>query len=107
MVLRRRAHDEATPGARPAPSLREHGVSRRERQAQAQIDAIPADTRTLTISSADFYDESMTFTLERELLELEEVQLIDVCFEKIVLDATLATRGCARSRCRTCPKTAT
>ena len=56
---------------------------------QAQIDAIPADTRTLTISSADFYDESMTFTLERELLELEEVQLIDVCFEKIVLDATL------------------
>ena len=63
---------------------------------QAQIDAIPADTRTLTISSADFYDESMTFTLERELLELG-VQLIDVRqLEKIDARCNARTR-CARS----------
>ncbi len=59
---------------------------------QAQIDALPANVRTLTIGSSGFYDEDMAITLDREFPELEELQLVDVAFERIALTADLAPK---------------
>ena len=58
---------------------------------QQEIDALPADVQTLTITSGSgFYDESLNaFTLERHLPELRELQLVDVSFAKIVLNSAL------------------
>jgi hypothetical protein len=57
---------------------------------QAEIDALPADVVTLTISSGSgFYDEGLSASLERHLPDLTELQLVDVAFERVVLSAAL------------------
>jgi len=49
---------------------------------QAEIDALPADVRVLTITTGNgFYDEDRMVTLERHMPDLEEIQLVDVAFE--------------------------
>ncbi len=70
---------------------------------QEQIDDLPADVRTLTISSGGgLYDDELTATLERHLPQLEELQLVDVAFSKIVLNAAL-TPALARLRMQNVP----
>jgi len=58
---------------------------------QADIDALPVHVQTLTIrSGSGSYDDRLQgVTLEKYLPELQELQLIDVSFEKIVLSAAL------------------
>jgi hypothetical protein len=58
---------------------------------QADIDALPVHVQTLTIrSGSGLYDDRLQgVTLEKYLPELQELQLIDVSFEKIVLSAAL------------------
>ena len=57
---------------------------------QAEIDALPADVRVLTITAGSgFYDEDLVATLERHMPDLEELQLVDVAFERIVLTEEL------------------
>ena len=56
---------------------------------QEEIDALPADTEILTIMSEGFYDDSITVSLERHLPLLTNLQLVDVCFDKIVLNEVL------------------
>lgn len=58
-------------------------------QLQEEIDALPADTETLTIMSDGFYDDDSAVVLERHLSKLTELQLVDVCFDKIVLNEAL------------------
>lgn len=59
-------------------------------QLQKEIDALTADTETLTITPGDgFYDGANAVVLERCFLELTELQVINVCFSKIVLDETV------------------
>lgn len=43
--------------------------------------------KTLTITSKGGYDDSLRVALEQHLPELQEVQLVDVSFSKITLDA--------------------
>ena len=53
---------------------------------QAEIDALPADVRVLTITAGSgFYDEELTASLARPMPELQELQLVDVAFERVIL----------------------
>jgi len=58
---------------------------------QTEIDALKADTVTLTITSGNgFYDDDAGgLTLEKHLPALAELQLVDVAFSKIVLNEAL------------------
>ena len=57
---------------------------------QEEIDALLSDTKTLTITSGTgFYDDDGAVVLEHRLPELTELQLVDVCFNKIVLNEAL------------------
>jgi hypothetical protein len=53
---------------------------------QAQLDSLPADVETLTVTSA-MYDDSRAFTLAKRLPKLQTLKLIDVCFSKVLLTA--------------------
>jgi hypothetical protein len=57
---------------------------------QEEIDALPDNVRTLTItSSSGFYDWDSEVALERRLANLTELQLVDVCFKKVILNEAL------------------
>ena len=57
---------------------------------QEEIDALPDDVQTLTITSGSgFYDEDTSVCLERRLTDLTELQLVDVSFTKIILNEEL------------------
>ena len=51
---------------------------------QAQLDSLPVDTETLTVSSG-CYDETLSFRLDKRLPKLRKLHLIDVCFGKVTL----------------------
>ena len=51
---------------------------------QAQLDNLPADVETLTVSSG-CYDDRLQFRLDKRLPKLRKLHLIDVCFGKIKL----------------------
>lgn len=52
---------------------------------QQQIDELPLDLETLTISSLGYYDSSLNFVLDRPLPTLQRLQLVDIHFTKINL----------------------
>ncbi|KAL3910398.1 MAG: hypothetical protein SGPRY_009072 [Prymnesium sp.] len=56
---------------------------------QAEIDAIPSDTRTLTITSRGVYDDTRSFVLAKALPALEMLQLVDVSWSTITLTPEL------------------
>ena len=52
---------------------------------QAQLDALPEDVETLTVSSCGWFDSSRPVTLARRLPRLHTLQLLDVCFSRVHL----------------------
>jgi hypothetical protein len=60
---------------------------------QRELDALPADVETLTVNSTGYYEDSRSFTLNPQpypLLMLKNLQLVDICFEKICLTVDTA-----------------
>jgi hypothetical protein len=53
---------------------------------QSQLDAIPEDTETLTVTSGGMYDDSSSFTLDKRLPNLKKLQLVDVSWSRVRLD---------------------
>ena len=51
---------------------------------QAQLDSLPDDVETLTVTSA-MYDDSRAFRLDKRLPKLRKLHLIDVSFGKVTL----------------------
>ena len=51
---------------------------------QRELDSLPEDTETLSVTSGVF-DDSVSFTLNKRLPRLRMLQVIDVCFSQIVL----------------------
>ena len=57
---------------------------------QREIDVLPADVQTLTISSGNgFFDDEAQVVFERHLPDLVTLSLVDVSFSKVVLNKTL------------------
>jgi len=50
---------------------------------QARLDALDRNVKTLTVVSNGMYDDSHGYRLDRELPQLEELILKDVCWEKV------------------------
>ena len=52
---------------------------------QRQLDSIPSDTETLTVSAA-MYEDEVAFKLDKHLPKLQTLALIDVPFSKVMLN---------------------